>query len=95
MTFEAHDPDGELSDEAKERIENLARGIVELVEETAAAPNEALMVIAAVASYIITEYAMTRDVAKDSIARFIMAMSSTILINEECGNVNWDQKSKH
>lgn len=95
MSFEAHDPDGDLTDEAKERIEDLSQGIVELIEETTDEPNEALMVIAAVASYIISEHAMTRDVARDSIARFVVAMASTISINEECGNVNWDQKSKH
>ena len=31
MTFEAHDPDGDLTDEAKERIEDLAQEILELI----------------------------------------------------------------
>jgi hypothetical protein len=95
MTFEAHDPEEKFSEEGRERIEALADGILGFIYEETDSPEEVLVAIAAVASYIISEHAPSRAMAQAATSSLLASIASTIALNDADGNVNWNQRSAH
>ena len=95
MTFESHDPGEDVSDEEKERIEGLADEILEIVDASIEDPQEALIALAAVISYVISEHATSRDMAQAATSSLLATIVSTIALNDADGNVNWNQRIKH
>lgn len=95
MTFESHDPGEDVSDEGKERIECLADEILEIVDASIEDPQEALIALAAVISYVISEHATSRDMAQAATSSLLATIVSTIALNDADGNVNWNQRIKH
>lgn len=95
MTFESHNPSEDVSDEEKERIEGLADEILEIVDASVEDPQEALIALAAVISYVISEHATSRDMAQAATKSLLATIVSTIALNDADGNVNWNQRIKH
>lgn len=95
MTFEAHDPEDTIGEEGRQRIESLAGNLLEIIHEEMDDPQEALIAIAAVASYIISEHAPSRDMAQAATSSLLASIVSTIALNDADGNVNWNQRIKH
>lgn len=95
MTFEAHDPEDSISEEGRQRIESLADNFLDIIHDEIEDPQEALIAIAAVASYIISEHAPSRDMAQAATSSLLASIVSTIALNDADGNVNWNQRIKH
>lgn len=95
MTFEAHDPEDSISEEGRQRIESLADNLLDIIHDEIEDPQEALIAIAAVASYIISEHAPSRDMAQAATSSLLASIVSTIALNDADGNVNWNQRIKH
>ena len=95
MTFEAHDPEDSISEEGRQRIESLADNLLDIIRDEIEDPQEALIAIAAIASYIISEHASSRDMAQAAISILLASIVSTIALNDADGNVNWNQRIKH
>lgn len=95
MTFEAHDPENSISEEGRQRIESLADSLLDIIHDEIEDPQEALIAIAAIASYIISEHASSRDMAQAATSSLLASIVSTIALNDADGNVNWNQRIKH
>ena len=95
MTFEAHDPEDSISEEGRQRIESFADNLLDIIRDEIEDPQEALIAIAAVASYIISEHASSRDMAHAATSSLLASIVSTIALNDADGNVNWNQRIKH
>ena len=84
-----------LATRGKERIECLADEILEIVDASVEDPQEALIALAAVISYVISEHATSRDMAQAATSSLLATIVSTIALNDADGNVNWNQRIKH
>lgn len=93
--FIIEDQTGEMSDDELQQANELATEIIEVIEEVADSPTQALQALAAVTSFILSEHCLSRDHANKGLQSMCMSITATISNAEKNFQVNWNQRSRH
>jgi hypothetical protein len=95
MKFEAVSDSDDHDEEQQRRVEDMAEGMLDIIEDISSTPFEAMMSLSAVLSFVISEHAPSHKEAMEALKMAAACIVSTIETNEANGNVNWNQKTKH
>lgn len=95
MVFNIQDPNNDVPEEIRNRIEDLAAKILSEVDNVAQDPFEALQALSAVVAYVLSEGFVNRRSADQALSAVALVISSTIERAEKDGNTMWSQRVTH
>lgn len=87
--FLCSDPDNEIPDDQKRRIEDLSEEIIDSCAEIAETPEEALHAICAASAFVLSTTLSSKESAVHSLQIMLSIIFSSLSQAEEDGNVKW------
>lgn len=93
--FEIYDPENEMPEEQKERITQIAGGILEVISDVSEDPIDAIQAMGAVLSLVLSEGIATRSGALNCLQLMVGSVIETLNDAERDGKVAWNKKLRH
>ncbi len=93
--FEIYDPENEIPEEQKERITQIAEGILEVISDVSEDPIDAIQAMGAVLSLVLSEGIATRSGALNCLQLMVGSVIETLNDAERDGKVAWNKKLRH
>jgi hypothetical protein len=93
--FEIYDPENEIPEEQKERVAEMAEGILDVISDVSDNPIEATQAMSAVMSLILAEGFPARSGAINCLQIMVGSIIETLNDAERDGKVAWNKKLRH